>query len=105
MEVFADCFAEPFREELYPAVEEMQEILGNANDSYVAAGRLEELRGRLRKAWPGDWKRLKFGVEALLRHHRRRLPQERKRFLKWWKRWQASAGEAALERLLKTPAA
>src|SRR5262249_193985 len=41
MEVFADCFAAAFREQLYPAVEEMQEILGNANDSYVACGRLE----------------------------------------------------------------
>ena len=36
MEVFADCFAPAFRAELYPAVEEIQEILGNANDSYVA---------------------------------------------------------------------
>ena len=36
MEVFADCFPPPFREVLYPMVEEMQEILGRANDSQVA---------------------------------------------------------------------
>src|SRR5262249_17813410 len=36
MEVFAPCFAAPFRDTLYPAVEAMQEILGNANDSHVA---------------------------------------------------------------------
>src|SRR5271166_2129584 len=28
MEVFAGCFAPPFREKLYPAMEEMQTILG-----------------------------------------------------------------------------
>ncbi len=105
MEVFADCFAEGFREQMYPAVEEMQEILGLANDSYVGARRLGELRDRLRAAWPDEWKRVKFGVEALLRYHRRRLPQERKRFLKWWKRWQESGGETALGRLIRAPAA
>src|SRR5262249_51963951 len=32
MEVFAECFEETFRTQAYAAVEEMQEILGNAND-------------------------------------------------------------------------
>jgi hypothetical protein len=27
-------------------------------------------------------------VEVLLRFHQRRLPQERKRFLRWWQHWQ-----------------
>src|SRR5207244_2148550 len=39
MEVFADCFAADFKEELYPQIEEMQEILGSANDSHVGAQR------------------------------------------------------------------
>jgi len=47
MEVFADCFAPAFREKLYPLVEQMQEVLGNANDSYVAGRRLEALSARL----------------------------------------------------------
>jgi CHAD domain-containing protein len=102
MEIFAECFAAPFRDRLYPAVEEMQEILGRANDSHVAAGRLAELRDRLRKTAPADWKRLRPGVEALLRHHQRRVPQERRRFLKWWRRWQDAGGEAALAGLLKS---
>ena len=41
MEVFADCFPASFREELYPRVEEMQEILGRANDSHVAEGAID----------------------------------------------------------------
>ncbi len=101
MEVFAPCFGPAFKEELYPAVEEMQEILGNANDSHVATGRLEALRDKLRLAHPDGAKRFRPGVDALLRHHRSRLPKERRRFLAWWKRWEGSGTEAALGGLLK----
>jgi CHAD domain-containing protein len=101
MEVFADCFDPQFKEQMYPAVEEMQEILGNANDSHVASQRLASLRDTLRKSWPGEWKRFRPGIEGLLRYHQRRLPQERKRFLTWWKQWQASGGERALDSLVK----
>jgi CHAD domain-containing protein len=101
MEVFVDCFAEPFRNVVYPAVEEMQEILGNANDSYVAGRRLAELRDRLNTVRPGDWKRYRLGIESLLRHHEQRLPLERKRFLKWWQRWQDAGIEALLAGLLR----
>jgi CHAD domain-containing protein len=94
MEVFADCFDVPFREELYPLVEEVQEVLGRANDSHVAAGHLCAVRERLRSAWPKEWARLRAGVEGLLRFHQRRLPQERRKFVKWWGRWrEAIAGE------------
>jgi CHAD domain-containing protein len=101
MEVFADCFQPAFREELYPAVEEMQSILGAANDSHVARQRLEGLRAALQAGRPDDWKRFKAGIERLLRFHQQRLPRERRRFLQWWQRWQASGAEAALARLLR----
>jgi CHAD domain-containing protein len=105
MEVFADCFAPPFREEMYPAVEEMQDILGRANDSHVATGRLTAVRQEVRGKAPAEWKRLRPGVEGLLRFHQRRLPQERKRFVKWWKKWQQSSGEAARQGMLLTAGA
>jgi CHAD domain-containing protein len=103
MEVFADCFAPAFREEIYPAVEEMQEILGNANDSHVAGGRLEALRARLEALRPEHWKRYRIGFEGLQEYHRERLPRERQRFLEWWARWRASGTEAALTALLVSP--
>jgi CHAD domain-containing protein len=103
MEVFADCFAEPFRTQLYPQVEEMQEILGHANDSHVAAGRLGSLRDRLRATQPDQWKRYCLGIEALLRYHLQQLPRERKRFSEWWKRWHETGVEAALAELLHSP--
>jgi CHAD domain-containing protein len=104
MEVFAGCFAPAFREELYPRVEAVQEILGRANDSHVAAGRLAALRDRLRAARPAEWRRLRPGVEEVLRFHQRRLPQERRRFLKWWERWRKQGAEE-LAAFLGGPAA
>ena len=101
MEVFADCFAPAFVAELYPAVEAMQEILGNANDSLVACRRLEALSARLQALAPVEWKRHRPGLEGLLQYHQSRLPQERERFQEWWARWCQSGGEAAFSALLE----
>jgi len=98
MEIFADCFPSSFKEELYPQIEAMQEILGRANDSHVGLERLAGLRGWLRQHWAEDWKRLQPGIEGLLRYHQRRLPQERRRFLQWWEKW----GKHGSEELLTT---
>jgi CHAD domain-containing protein len=38
MELFEACYAPAFREQLYPHVEEMQEMLGLANDSSWRSG-------------------------------------------------------------------
>jgi CHAD domain-containing protein len=101
MEVFADCFAPPFREELYPRVVEMQEILGNANDSHVACGRLEAFSKRLQAQVPERWKRYRPYLESLLEYHQARLAQERQRFQDWWARWSESLGQAAFSTFLK----
>jgi CHAD domain-containing protein len=104
LEVFADCFAPPLRERLYPLVEEMQDVLGRANDSHVAGRCLSALRVRL-KGSPEHWERLKPGIEGLLRFHQRRLPQERRRFLKWWEQWCDAGAEAIVtEEVEATPA-
>jgi CHAD domain-containing protein len=101
MEVFADCFAPAFREQLYPAVEDMQEILGRANDSYVAQNRLTALGERIKTKLDVTSKRYKAGLEGLLRRHNTQLPQERARFLDWWKNWQRLLGESPLSDLLQ----
>lgn len=101
MEVFADCFAPPFRKQLYPAVEQMQEMLGNANDSYVACGRLETLSALIRARLPAEWHRYQPALEGLLHHHQTRLPRERQRFVDWWHGWCRSGGLDAFTALLK----
>jgi CHAD domain-containing protein len=104
MEVFADCFDSTFRTTLYPRVEQLQEILGRANDSHVAAERLSNLRERLQLSCATAWPRFQPGFEQLLRWHQRRLPQERRRFLKWWSQWHPAGSEAIMTSLL-TPLA
>jgi CHAD domain-containing protein len=95
MEVFAPCFVPAFKQDVYPRVEELQEILGRANDSHVAAQRLVELRGHAKRC-AATWERARAGVEGLLKFHQRRLPQERRKFLKWWDQWKAQGLTAAL---------
>ena len=96
MEVFADCFPESFRLELYPQIESMQEILGRANDSHVACERLAQVRDWLKRHGCDDWHRLQPGIEGLLRYHQRRLPVERRRFGQWWERWCKKGSEQLL---------
>jgi CHAD domain-containing protein len=103
MEVFAPCFGPTFRYEVYPDVEEVQEILGRANDSAVALERLLNLGHEARNRAFGDWKRLRAAIEGLRRYHQRRLPRERKRFQDWWRRWHASGGKDSLLELLGVP--
>jgi CHAD domain-containing protein len=87
MEVFADCFAPRFRQAVYPLVEEMQEILGTANDSHVAVQRLEEIRDRWKRADRTGWTHCRTGFERFLDMHKRRLPEARKKFVAWRTRW------------------
>jgi len=101
MEVFASCFNHDFKDRYYPSIEEMQEILGQANDSRVAAQRLAMLRDLLRASQPMMWKRFRPGIEGLLRYHQRRLTDQRRHFLRWWTTWQKSGADAGLTSILE----
>jgi CHAD domain-containing protein len=96
MEVFADCFAAPLRERLYPLIEEMQEILGRANDSHVAGERLAAMRLRAQAQLPAEWGQIQPGVAGQLRLHQRRLRQESGRFVRWLETWRAAGAHDAL---------
>jgi CHAD domain-containing protein len=100
MEIFADCFPPVFRDIIYPKVEEMQEILGNANDSHVAQTRLLALRSRLEAMLPQEWPRLRPGIDGLLDHHQKRQHQSQEQFMEFWTAWRQSGGESAMVSLL-----
>lgn len=91
MEVFAASFPPFFVQELYPQIEQVQEVLGRANDSRVAIGRLQGLCEQAPQSHPEAWPHWRPGVEGLLRSHQRRLPQLRRQFLRLWQRWEHSA--------------
>lgn len=87
MEVFAGCFAAPFRETLYPAVEQLQELLGGLQDAVVGVQWLEGLKERAEKLVPGEWPRWRRGVAGMVRAWRVRLPAVREDFQKWRGEW------------------
>jgi CHAD domain-containing protein len=95
MEVFVDCFAAPFRDDVYPQVEHMQDILGLANDSHVACQRLHSLREDLRN-YSDTWGRVGKGIEGLLRFHQERQTKKRQEFLAWWPGWHERPVEEVL---------
>jgi CHAD domain-containing protein len=102
MEILAPCFTSPFCEKLYPAVEDLQEILGRANDSRSAIARLEELRGQIEKTQPTGWKKKLAALAEFCLYHQRRMTQERRRFERWYKVWNKSGGEPAFHSCLAT---
>jgi CHAD domain-containing protein len=101
MEVFAECFEPPLRERLYPAIEEMQEILGRITDAHIAVARFIEIRDYVKSFQPSNSSRYRKPIEQLLQAQRRVMPVERKRFLVWLKTWNRLAAEHALESLLR----
>lgn len=101
MELFESCFPAAFRERFYPAVEELQEILGPANDSHVALGRLDVIQTWVRKSAPEHWERYRPGLEGLLRFHQERLPRQRHLFEQWLSTWRQIGAEFALALILK----
>jgi CHAD domain-containing protein len=104
MEILAPAFGPAFREKLYPAVQEMQDILGEANDSRFAMARIEELRGQLEKnATPG--KRNRAALAELVSYHQARWDRERQRFNRWWQAWQKLGGEDAIASIVNIPKA
>ena len=63
MEVFGGCFPASFRDELYPQVEAVQELLGELNDHRVAVSRLESLHRALPRMLEEVCKRLTAGID------------------------------------------
>jgi len=104
MEILAPAFGSSFREKLYPAVQQMQDILGQANDSRFAMARIVELREQLEKnSTPG--KRNRTTLADLISYHQARWDRERQRFNRWWQAWQKSGGEDAFTSIVNDPKA
>jgi CHAD domain-containing protein len=104
MEILAPAFRLPFRNELYPAVQDMQDILGDANDSRFAMARIKELQEQLEKnSTPGRGNRA--ALDGLIAYHQARWDRERQRFNHWWQDWQKSGREDAFASMVKSPKA
>jgi CHAD domain-containing protein len=99
LELFIDCFAAAVRDQVYPHVEALQDILGLANDSYQTSVRLDELSEAIRQAQPGMWELVRVGFGELQAFHRRRLKEQRTAFQEWWRQWELRQPAEALSRV------
>ncbi len=102
MELFDCCFVGDFRERIYPGVVQMQEILGDANDSYSTIQQLTGLQDRLAKTEAKRWPTYQPCIAAILKLHLRRLPEKRRQFQAWWKKWKASGLATRLHKMVVT---
>lgn len=87
MEIFAGCFAPPFRDVLYPAIEDLQSILGTIQDGHVLTARLGDVRVWLRKTRPEVLGRLRPGLDGLTRESQRQVRSAKTAFRRWTGRW------------------
>jgi CHAD domain-containing protein len=97
LEIFVDCFPASFKDTVYPAVENAQELLGDVQDATVGLSRLGDLRNHIKQTIPAEWPRLRKGFEGLMQSMRAKIPVGRKAFLKWRKEWLELVQELKVE--------
>lgn len=78
MELLASAYPAPFRERLYPSIEQLQDLLGSVNDHAVAARRMQswlaEAKGKKRRRH----------LAALLEREQTALQEQCETFAQWW---------------------
>jgi CHAD domain-containing protein len=96
LELFVDCYPPAVREQLYPRVEAVQDILGAANDSHQAVALLDGLRANVWQAQPALWETVRGGIDGVRAYHQQRERDQRTAFWDWWRSWQALGPEVLL---------
>jgi CHAD domain-containing protein len=94
IELFVECFPQTVREQVYPRVEAVQDILGSANDSHQAVVLLDDMLRTVRETQPNLWDILRGGLEGMRAYHMQRERDQRIAFVDWWRQWQASRPES-----------
>ncbi len=87
IEIFADCFPPAMKETIYPAVESVQELLGDIQDAAVGAERLAGIRATVQARVPKHFPRIRKGIDALAASLTKRVPAGKKAFVAWRKQW------------------
>ncbi len=87
MELFADCYAAPFAQVLYPAVEALQEHLGDIQDGQVGAARLAGILIDLKRLRPDAFKLVGPAVTKLKSEVAARSAAGKKGYRAWVKPW------------------
>ncbi len=87
IELFADCFPPSMRQTVYPAVERVQEVLGDIQDASVGAERLKCIRTTVQAIMPKQLTRVRKGIDGLSASLRAKVPAGKKAFAAWRTDW------------------
>jgi CHAD domain-containing protein len=87
IEIFADCFPPVMKESVYPAVEHVQELLGDIQDATVGMKRLEGIRSTVQSVMPKQLSRVRKGLDGWNAAMRARVPAGKKAFASWRADW------------------
>src|SRR5262249_14919984 len=87
LELFVDCYDAAVRDEIYPAVEKLQDILGDANDARQALGLIEGLKIQLAATRPDLDRQIGRHLKALAAALHKRMAEQRKKLDRWRKQW------------------
>ena len=94
MELLGDAASKELRRELYPAVAEIQQLLGNINDHAVAQQRLGTWSGQTDDPMAGEY------LAQIISTEQQQLAQAQEEFTNWWtpERKQPPAGQIGFQR-------
>ena len=106
IEMFVDCFGPALRTTLYPAIAEMQQVLGNVNDHFNALQLYATLGAKLGVFLPRQGQRYQSFIERMRSERETQLQEACLRFRLWWENWQKAEIQLAIGDLLpNTPPA
>jgi len=87
LEVFIDCYDAEVRDEIYAALEDLQEMLGRANDTRQALRLIEGVTEELSVSRPELDRHIGKHLRALTAALHSRLTEQRKKLERWRKQW------------------
>jgi CHAD domain-containing protein len=97
IEIFAPCFPVGMKDNVYPVVEKVQELLGEVQDAAVGAERLAGIRETVQRVAPKQFTRVRKGIDALAKSFRAKVPAGKKAFAAWRADWLKLQKGMALE--------
>jgi CHAD domain-containing protein len=106
MEIFAPCFDDRFRKELYPDFKVLQDRLGEINDAHEMARRFDRYAdelGRASNANPDE--ALAKGLRRLAEAGRGERDRLRREFLGWWEAFRSDGVLRRIEEYVERPVA
>ena len=93
MEIFWHCLPKGVRHELYPLVEEAQELLGQINDHYRALAMLRELSDEVKMVSTTCLDRLTPLLKTLSQRHEKQITEKLQAYQQWCIQWEKVEGK------------